>query len=222
VNVQPFFAGVAAVLSGLFLLFVVNRWYVRRLSKRLARRIVREFPRPGRGDIATQQHLQSKWSEVDWASVVFAVAFTMIGIVLAGDGNWFGWVGACLFGAAAVLGVMEPFLPPRRTNSTCRVVVTDRSLTCEHARHGVQSIQWTEVLRIFFITTSHGHWSAGPWLVFEGEGSVCAVPTEAAGIQELLGHLSDRFPRFDFEPLIAAGTTESCSICWQRQPKDEN
>jgi hypothetical protein len=109
------------------------------------------------------------------------------------------------------------------------VVITADGLACEHPRRKRETIQWHDIQRIWFVTTSDGpcipRQTPGVvipseitlddhWLVFEGLTGECSVPTEARGFDALVKEIELRLPTFDFMPIMKGGTNEAKYLCW--------
>src|SRR4051812_42534837 len=93
-----------------------------------------------------------------------------------------------------VLFIGRRFLPTRQPEKF-RAVVTDEGVACEHPRRPREFISWGAVRQICLVSTSDGPFLPDLWIVFEGDGCGCSLPTEAEGIDFVMKSF-DRFPGF--------------------------
>jgi len=148
--------------------------------------------------------------------VLGSALFTAGGVWMIVDGHRFGWLIAGFFGLCLLLAVVEPRLPRRHVSSGYRLVITPAELACEHPKRPRESIRWDEVTRIWYVTTSDGPRLPDEWILLEGAGRGCSLPTEAVGFDRIWDELTQRFPGFDYGPLIRGGTDDARHLCWER------
>lgn len=98
--------------------------------------------------------------------------------------------------------------------SEFRVVITTEEVACEHPKRKREAIRWTEIVRVWYVTTSQGPWLPDEWLLFEGKVGGCSVPTEAQGFERIWDELKIRFPRFNYRPILEGGTDDAKYLCW--------
>lgn len=147
--------------------------------------------------------------------VLASSVLVMGGVLMIRDGDPRGWGCVLFFGACGVAVMFLPLVDGRGTPSF-RLTIDDAGMTLA-SRGRVEGIRWDEVQRIVLATTSDGPWLPDVWLIFIPDGgTVFAVPTEAEGFEPLFDVLSSRFPGFDFEPFIFAGTDDADYPCWSR------
>jgi hypothetical protein len=131
-----------------------------------------------------------------------------------------GFFGLCLFFAlVAPLYFKLVFLvpiPQPRVSCGYRLSMTEDEVACEHRKRSREAIRWHDVNRIWYVTTSDGPWLPDAWFLLEGEQGGCSFPTEAAGIEDFWDQLKQRFPNFDYEPVIRGGTDDARDLCWER------
>jgi hypothetical protein len=153
--------------------------------------------------------------------------FTAAGIRLDLAGYLFGSFVAAFFGLCFVLALVEPLfwklvlslppLPQPRDSCDYRLSMTESKVACEHPKRNREAMRWEDVNRIWYVTTSDGPWLPDAWILLEGEQGGCSFPTEAQGFSGFWDQLKQRFPGFDYEPLIRGGTDDARYLCWERQ-----
>lgn len=150
-------------------------------------------------------------------TLITSAVFVAIGILSIASGDSVGYWITGFFAACALVAMFEPNLPKPWLESEFQILITDDDVTCLFRRKPRESIRWEDVERVWYVTTSHGPYSPDQWFVLEGASSGCAFPTEAKGIEAIWDQLEQRFPGFDFSPVIRGGTTDARHLCWERQ-----
>ena len=81
------------------------------------------------------------------------------------------------------------------------------------------TIAWHDVQCVAVETNSSGPWGADFWYLLEGHDCLCAYPLGATGEQEANAEFPNRFPGFNFEPLVMAvsWTSNARFVCWRRE-----
>ncbi|HET6328410.1 MAG TPA: hypothetical protein VFG04_27255 [Planctomycetaceae bacterium] len=150
---------------------------------------------------------------------------TAAGVAMELAGYSVGSFVAGFFGLGLVLALVEPLfmklafwlpLPQPRVSCDYRLSMTDDEVACEHPKRIREAIRWEDVNRIWYVTTSDGPWLPDAWFVLEGEQGGCSFPTEATDINNFWDQLKQRFPGFDYQPIIRGGTDDARYLCWER------
>ncbi len=149
-------------------------------------------------------------------TLVAAPLFTAGGVAMIVDGQRSGWFVAGFFGLCLLVAVVEPWFPRRDVSSGYRLVITPDEVACEHPKRPRESIRWSDVNRIWYVTTSDGPRFPDEWMLLEGESRGCSFPTEAVGFDGIWDELKQRFAGFDYGPLIHGGTDDARHLCWER------
>jgi len=152
-----------------------------------------------------------------WFTLIVSVVFVVIGIVMIRDGTAHGWTMTIFFGCCLLVAVLDPWLPRPWLAPEYHLVITDDEVACEHRKRERESIRWNDVNRIWLVTTSQGPRLPDQWILFEGARAGCSFPTEAEGMDAMWDEFENRFPGFDYGPLIKGGTTDARHLCWERQ-----
>lgn len=147
---------------------------------------------------------------------IVSVVFIAIGIWMIVDGDRTGWLVTGFFGFCLLVAILDPRLP--KPPPEYRLVITSEDIACEHRKRKRESIRWQDVIRIWYITTSHGPRFPDEWILLDGENGGCSFPTEAAGFDAVWDEFEARFPGFDYGPLIRGGTVDAKHLCWERKP----
>jgi hypothetical protein len=142
--------------------------------------------------------------------------FVACGVMMIADGDKTGWLVAGFFGFCLLVAIFEPYLPKPWLKSEFQVVITADEVACLFRKRPREAIRWEDVRRVWYVTTSHGPYVPDEWLLFEGADSGCTFPTEADGMDAVWDELEQRFPGFDFGPLIRGGTDDAQHLCWER------
>lgn len=150
-------------------------------------------------------------------TLLVSVVFAAVGIWMIVSGESSGWYLTGLFGLCLLVALFEPWFPKARVACEYRLVITQEEVACEHPQRDRESIRWADVSRIWFVTTSAGPRLPDQWLLLEGESGGCSFPTEASGFAGIWDELAQRFPGFDYQPLIRGGTDDARHLCWERQ-----
>ena len=146
---------------------------------------------------------------------VGCTAFILIGVLMVLEGDIEGWFGIVFFGVALIIRILEPSLQKSQVERTFKAIITDDLVGCENPKGNRRTIQWTDVSRVFLVTTSDGPWAPDVWLYFIGlDDEELPIPTEAEGFSRFFDILGTRLPGFNFEPFIQAGTDDEVYQCW--------
>ena len=149
-------------------------------------------------------------------TLVVSVLFVVCGVVMIRDGDADGWLVAGFFAFCLLVAIFDPYLPKPWLKSEYKLVITPDDVACEHRRRPRESIRWNDVRRIWYVTTSDGPRRPDEWLLLEGESGGCSFPTEAEGFAAMWDELEQRFPGFDYGPMIEGGTNDAKHVCWER------
>ncbi len=97
------------------------------------------------------------------------------------------------------------------------VSVDDGGVVRTMADGRTESVRWSELREVHIVTTDQGPFVDDVFWLLIGDQGGCAVPSEAAGYNELLHRLQE-LPGFDNHAVIAAmGCTDNDSFpVWQR------
>lgn len=150
-------------------------------------------------------------------TLLVSVVFSAGGIWMIASGNSFGWFVAGFFGLCLLVAIFEPWFPKPHVSCDYRLLITNVEIACEHPKRKRESIRWEDVNRIWYVTTSDGPRFPDEWILLEGEHGGCSFPTEATGFDGIWDELKQRFPGFDYKPLIRGGTEDAKHLCWERQ-----
>jgi hypothetical protein len=176
----------------------------------------RRFAGPPRRGIIAAVRDMNKWLE--------AAAW-------AGAGAGFVWLGtqrsprlwvaaAFVLGFAVTLRVAWRALwrPSPRFPMTPMVTYDDRGVAHRLPDGRVESIRWDELAEVAIVTTDEGPFVDDVHWRLEGDGNAaCVVPSETAGMTDLLERLQ-QLPGFDNEAVIRAMTKTSNArfVVWRR------
>lgn len=82
---------------------------------------------------------------------------------------------------------------------------------------GHEVIRWEQVETVSVVTTGDGPFAPDVYVLIQGDGTGCLVPTNADGAKELLVRLQ-ALPHFNHEAFVhAMGSTGNAeTLCWQR------
>ena len=152
-------------------------------------------------------------------TAVVSTVFVVIGVLMVAEGRSPGWLVAGFFAVCLLVAIVEPWLPKPNVQSEYRLAITTDEAACEHPKRKREAIRWENVERIWLVTTSDGPRLPDQWLLLEGEHGGCSVPTEAVGFDAIWDELQQRFPGFDYGPLIRGGTDDAKYLCWDRQSR---
>lgn len=97
-----------------------------------------------------------------------------------------------------------------------QVFVTDEAVSCTHPKRATELIRWDEIKEIRLVTTSDGPFSPDEWYLFVGDDGGCSVPSEAKGFDQLWDIFKTRFPGFDYQGIIQAGTSDEQRVLWKK------
>jgi len=142
--------------------------------------------------------------------------FTAGGVAMIRQGESWGWPAAIFFGVCFVIAIFEPKLRIR-TNPVYRLLITSDDIACEHPRRARESIRWNDIVRVWYVTTSHGPRVPDEWILLEGTNGGCSFPTEAEGMDAMWDEFESRFSGFDYGPVIKGGTSDAKHLCWERK-----
>lgn len=149
-------------------------------------------------------------------TLIVSAVFVFIGILMIRDGDAFAWWVTGFFGFCLLVAIFEPWLRKPRAFCDYRLVFTTDEIACEHPKRKRESIRWEDVNRIWYVTTSDGPWRPDEWLLFDGENGGCSFPMEVSSMDRVWDELKERFPGFDYEPVIRGGTDDAKHLCWER------
>lgn len=153
-------------------------------------------------------------------SFIVSIIFVVIGIIMIRDGDRLGWTMTGFFGACFLVAIFQPRMAQWRLNfDKYTLVITPDDVACEHRQRKRESIQWADVIKVWYITTDAGPYSPDEWILLEGEDGGCSFPTEAEGMQAMFDEFEKRFPGFDYKPIIEGPLAGAAKhLCWERQP----
>ena len=152
-----------------------------------------------------------------WFTLFMSIVLVVVGVGMIVDGDSSGWLVAGSFALCLLVAVFEPRLTRFVRHREYWLVITDAEIACEHLKRQRESIRWEEVNRIWYVTTSDGPRIPDEWILLEGEQGGCSFPTEVAGMDAFWDELKQRFPGFDYGPLIRGGTEDAKQLCWERR-----
>jgi len=150
-------------------------------------------------------------------TIIVSTLFVIIGVSAIRDGDSDGWLIAGFFGFCLLIAVFDPWLPKPWLRPDFRLVITSDEIACEHRKRPRESIRWENINQIWYITTADGPRFPDEWILFEGMDGGCSFPTEADGMNKIWDEFEQRFPGFDYGPLIRGGTDEAKHLCWERR-----
>ena len=153
-------------------------------------------------------------------TLVVSPLFTVGGVAMIADGQRSGWLVAGFFGLCLLVALVEPRFPKPNVSSGYRLVITPDAVACEHPKRPREAIRWSDVTRIWYVTTSDGPRLPDEWILFEGASGGCSFPTAAIGFDGIWDELKQRFSSFDYGPLIKGGTHDARHLCWERGATD--
>jgi hypothetical protein len=99
------------------------------------------------------------------------------------------------------------------------VAFDDSGVVRTRANGERESVRWDDLQEVSIVTTDEGPFSDDVFWLLVGTAGGCAVPSESAGMGELLPRLQ-ALPGFDNEAVIQAmGSVEHARfVCWRRTP----
>jgi len=139
-------------------------------------------------------------------------------MIASGDSS--GWFVSGFFGLCLLVAIFEPWFPKVRGSCEYRLLLTQDEVACEHPKRKRESIRWEDVTRIWYVTTADGPWLPDEWLLLEGEHGGCSFPTEVSAIDSMLDEIQQRFPGFDYKPVIRGGIDDARDLCWERRRQE--
>ncbi len=148
--------------------------------------------------------------------LITSAVFVAIGIDAIASGRADAYSMTGFFGFCFLVALIEPWLPKPWLESEFSVLIGADEITCLFRRRPRETVRWADVIRVWYVTTSHGPHSPDEWIVLEAEASGCSFPTEAKNFKAIWPELERRFPGFDFAPIIEGGTTDAKHLCWER------
>jgi hypothetical protein len=152
-------------------------------------------------------------------TAVVSILFVAIGVWMIADGERTGWLIAGFFGLCLLVAIFEPWLGKVRASlDRYHLAITEDEIACEYSIRKRESIRWSDVNRIWYVTTSGGPRVPDEWILLEGADGGCSFPTEATGMHAMWDELERRFPGFDYRPVIEGGTEFAKHLCWERKP----
>ena len=149
-------------------------------------------------------------------TLIVSPLFTTGGVAMIVDGQRSGWLVAGFFGLCLLVALVEPWFPKPDVGSGYRLVITPDEVASAHPKRPREEIRWSDVTRIWYVTTSDGPRFPDEWILLEGESGGCSFPTEAIGFDGIWDELTRRFAGFDYGPLIRGGTDDARHLCWER------
>lgn len=107
--------------------------------------------------------------------------------------------------------------PPQNLGGKSLVSFDEHGVTRNMPDGRVEAVSWHELQEVMIVTTGAGPFEDDVFWVLSGNGRGCAVPSESAGMKELLTRLQ-QLPGFNNESVIQAmGSTSNAKfICWSR------
>jgi hypothetical protein len=154
-------------------------------------------------------------------TLVVSIIFVVIGVVMIRDGDRLGWTMTAFFGACFVVAIFQPRMDRFRLNlDKYTLVITPDDFACEHRQRKRESIRWADVNQIWYITTDTGPRLPDEWFLFDGENGGCSFPTEAEGMKAMWDEIEQRFPGFDYDPIVKGPIVVARHLCWERQRSD--
>ena len=103
-------------------------------------------------------------------TLIVSPLFTAGGVAMIVDGQRSGWLVAGFFGLCLLVALVEPWFPKPDVGSGYRLVITPDEMACEHPKRPREAIRWSDVTRIWYVTTSDGPRFPDEWILLEGEG----------------------------------------------------
>ena len=149
-------------------------------------------------------------------TMVGSAVFVALGIALIFSGESFGWLLAGFFGLCLLIAIYEPRLPRLEPQCEYRLLITPEGIACEHPVRKREAIRWEDVIRIWYVTTSDGPRLPDEWLLLDAEHGGCSFPMEVKNMKAVWDELEQRFPGFDYGPIIRGGTVDARHLCWER------
>lgn len=149
-------------------------------------------------------------------TLIVSALFTAIGIWGIVDGDSSGWSIAGFFGVCLLVAIFEPRLSKARLQCEFRLVMTEDEIACEHPKRKRESIRWNDVNRIWYVTTADGPYLPDEWIFLIGDHDHCSFPTEVSAIHSFWDEMGQRFPGFDYAPVIRGPTVVARDLCWER------
>jgi len=150
-------------------------------------------------------------------TLVVSTVFVAIGITMVAAGQPVGLAVGGFFALCALVAVFEKRLRVPPPPNEFRLFIEPDEIACEHPRRKREAIRWDDVVRIWYVTMSYGSWIPDTWLLFEGESGACSIPTDAPGFEAIWKELEQRFPGFDYKPIIFGGADHTRLLCWERE-----
>lgn len=136
-------------------------------------------------------------------------------MIVDGDPTGY-WVGGFFF-CCLLVAVFEPTLTKLARPPEYILVITEDEIACEHKKRPREAIRWSEVDKIWYVTTPYGPRAPDEWILLEGRERGCSFPTEAEGMHAFWDEIEKRFEGFDFAPIIEGGTSHAKHLCWERK-----
>jgi hypothetical protein len=81
------------------------------------------------------------------------------------------------------------------------VTITSESLSVDHPKWPMGSVNWRDVHTVLLINTDKGPWLPDVWLTLIGNNEKCMIPQGAAGFEEVYDIVA-KYDGFNFENAI--------------------
>lgn len=144
------------------------------------------------------------------------ILFVCCGGGLIWNGYPSGWFVVIFFGTVLLVSLYDKVRKQEPSAKPYKVEISQDEIRSDYQNRSTGSVPWTEIERVWYVTTSDGPMLPDEWLFFEGRQSHCWVSTEAHGFDELWKVLESRFPGFDFKPIALGGTDDAKYLCWSK------
>jgi hypothetical protein len=114
-----------------------------------------------------------------------------------------------------IFNAFQKLTRPAPSDNRCVVYFNDDGVACRRPDGKQESVSWADLRSVVIRTTSEGPFVDDVFWVLVGQNGECVVPSESAGIQELMERLG-QLPRFDHNACISAMscTSDKESLCW--------
>jgi len=116
------------------------------------------------------------------------------------------------------MGFFDFLRRPKKTSPPSNgfsVEFDEAEVICRRSDGHEESVRWADLRAVLIRTTSDGPFVDDVFWVLAGEKGGCVVPSESAGVQELMERLQ-QLPGFDDQAVIAAMCCASDKefLCW--------
>lgn len=98
------------------------------------------------------------------------------------------------------------------------VILSEIDIYVEHPKHGIQKINWEDILTIKLINTDDGPAGIDIWLALVGKNETCLIPQSHKGFDEVYNIVS-KYEDFNFENFInSMSCTDNAEfLLWERK-----